>query len=150
MSTTFFTTCVCLSPVRKGISSATVKPCTLLLLLIWYTNFVLCSRFAKQLYFSHCSPRKVCICSSDVWHCFLVCGCDYMQHVPCKVFTLPGHPTQVVCICEPNNFPNRHFPSSCEFANVYKLHTSLQTLADTHRWIGVTTLHLRLASLCTC
>ena len=31
-----------------------------------------------------------------MWHCFLVCGCDCMQHVPSKVFTLSGHPIQVV------------------------------------------------------
>ena len=37
---------------------------------------------------------QVCICSSDVWYCFLVCGCDCMQHVPCKVFSLSGHPTR--------------------------------------------------------
>ena len=31
-----------------------------------------------------------------MWHCFLVCGCDCMQHVPFKVFTLSGLPIQVV------------------------------------------------------
>ena len=50
-------------------------------------------------------------------HCFLVCGCDCMQHVPSKVFTLPGHPIQVV-----GAFVN---PSSAGFkSRAYKMITT--------------------------
>ena len=55
-----------------------------------------------------------------MWHCFLVCGCDCMQHVPCKVFTLSGHPIQVV-----GAFVN---PTSCHCAGfknrAYKMITT--------------------------
>ena len=56
MSTTSFTTCVCLSLARKGISSATVNPCTLLLMMIWYTNFVLYVLNGKAIVFQSLLP----------------------------------------------------------------------------------------------
>ena len=97
----------------------------LLLLLIWNTNI-----FFSYCMFRHCSPHKVCICSSDVWHCFLMCGCEFMQHVPCKVFTLSGHPTQIVCA-----YVNQTIFSSSLFPSCYEVSKRVQgthQLANTH------------------
>ena len=125
MSSTSSTTCVsfkmaCLSQVIKR---NPYYSCCCYGTLI-YLSHIVCSVIVAHIKF---------ICSSDVWHCFLVCGCDCMKHVPCKVFTLPGHPTQVVCAFVNQTIsPVASFLHAMKLANMYKVHTSLQTLTDRH------------------
>ena len=148
---TSFTTCVCLSLVRKGISSATVNPCALLLLLIWYTNFIMCVLDLQSncisVIVAHVKFVSALVMCGIAFLCVVVTACS-MSLVGSSHCLVIQH--NLYAFVSPTIFSNCHFPSSCEFANVYKLHTSLQTLTDTHRWNGVTTLHLRLPDLCTC
>ena len=83
----------CFSLVRKRNPSTIVNPCTLLLLLIWYPNIFVsyCMLWmAKQLYFSHCSPHKVCI-FLVMWLAFLcvvvtALSMFLVRSSPCLVF----------------------------------------------------------------
>ena len=120
MSTTSFTTCVCLSLVRKGISSATVNPCALLLLLIWYTNFVLCVLDSQ----SNCI--SVIVTHVKFVSVLVMCGIAFLCVVVTaySMFLVRSSHCLVIqhklyAFVSPTIFSNRHFYSSCEFANVY-------------------------------
>ena len=110
MSTTSFTTCVCLSLVRKESSSATVNPCALLLLLIWYTNFILCVLDSQ----SNCI--SVIVAHVKFVSAQVMCGIAFLCMVvtACSMFLVRSSHCLVIqhklyAFVSPTIFSNRHF-----------------------------------------